>query len=788
MTAYTNEDEVPCRGDYTEDARHRRLAWLRQQSGAPLLSLQESRIEAKTLRGNLENFVASIEVPVGLAGPMLFRGGAVQGMVAAPLATTEGALVASVTRGARAITRAGGVSTHVIWQRMVRAPVFEFNGISQAAEFALWVSAQRVPLAAEVLAVSQHSNLVDVDPVQLGRVVHVRLVYETGDAAGQNMTTIATWRACQWLQDRLSEPGLPAPVWFAIEGNLSGDKKLSVLNRIGGRGSRVVAECLIDHDTLRHVLKTTARSIDKTWRAAEHAAQFGGMSLADVDVANVVAAMFLTTGQDVACVHESSAAMFTTEEREEGLLTTLVMPNLVVGTVGGGTRLPQQNDYLAAMGCVGEGSSRRLAEIICGFALALDVSTAAAIAAGHFADAHERLGRPNRVDWLRPDSINAELLTPLLAERFEQPTLVIDELVVLGDEVRSSLLTEAVGAAENRKLTGLVPLRIAYSVPGADMTVVDLMLKVKPLDSEVIIEVGKIASLLGGDVAEQYSQWRQSTGFKDTHTRELAVYRNANKAMLQVMPELYGLAEDPSREIYAVLLERLGTDVILADSRRPSEDWKPHHLHSAIEGIASVHAAWLGREEELISAGWLGEIQTAHRAGLMRPLWKALIEHNSEVYPAWIAADDSRRLTEIVDTIPHWWPQIEQAPRTLVHGDFNPRNIALRAADLSLVAYDWELATLHLPQRDLVELMAFVLTPEATADEVVELVERHRHAVGYDVDTGVDSWFEGYRLALWDFTTTRLQLYMMANTHQELPFLDEVVRTSMHLLALEAQS
>ncbi|WP_397518889.1 phosphotransferase [Rhodococcus pyridinivorans] len=358
---------------------------------------------------------------------------------------------------------------------------------------------------------------------------------------------------------------------------------------------------------------------------------------------------------------------------------------------------------------------------------------------------------------------------------------------MLGEDIRSSLLTEAVGAGERRKYTGIVPLRLAYSVPGAPRHPMDLVLKVKPLDSEVIIEVGKIASLVGGDVAEQYSQWRQSTGFKDTHTRELAVYRNANKPMLQVMPELYGLVEDPSREVYALLMERLGADMILTGSTRPSEDWKPHHVHAAIEGIASVHAAWLGREAELISAGWLGDIQTAHRAGLMRPLWKALVEHNSEEYPTWISARDARRLIEIIDGIPDWWPKIEQAPRTLVHGDFNPRNIGLRAMDLSLVAYDWELATLHLPQRDLVELLSFVLTPEATADAVFDLIERHRRAVGHD-DSNAESWFEQYRLALWDFTTTRLQLYIMADTHQALQFLDNVVRTAMHLLTLAAEA
>ncbi|MFI6165536.1 phosphotransferase [Nocardia sp. NPDC051052] len=787
MTAFIDQDEVPCRGEYTEAAREHRLDWLRLQSGAALRSLGEPGIEARTLRGNIENFVGTVEVPVGLAGPMLFTGDDARGLITAPLATTEGALVASVARGSRAITRSGGVTTRVVWQRMVRAPAFEFGDLAEAARFAEWVRGQLAALAEEVRSVSRHSTLIQLDPVQLGRIVHVRFVYETADAAGQNMTTVATWRACQWISGRLTEPGLPVPSWFTVEGNFSGDKKLSALNRLGGRGSRVLAECLIDHDTLRRVLKTTARSVDKTWRRAQQAAQFGGMALADVDAANVIAAMYLATGQDVASVHESSAAMFTTEVTDDGLLAGVVLPNLIVGTVGGGTRLAQQNDYLAAMGCAGEGGARRLAEIIGGFALALDLSTAAAIAAGHFADAHERLGRPHRVDWLRPDSLNRELVGSLLAETLERPELVVSGVALLGEGGTSSLLTDAVGAGERRKFTGVVPIRVEYTYPGAGTETAELIAKVKPLDSEVIIEVGKIASLCGGDVAEQYSRYREWTGFKHTHTRELALYRNADKALRQVMPDLWGLLEDPAREAYVLLLERLGADVILLNSL---DAWQPHHVHAAIEGIAAVHAAWLGREDDLVTAGWLGEPQTAHRAALMGPLWTALVRHNADEFPKLLTENDTRRLLEIIDAVGSWWPDLAALPRTLVHGDFNPRNIALRAADLSLVAYDWELSTLHVPQRDLVELMAFVLTPDATVEETAELIERHRRAIGRN---GADEWHEddwraGYRWALWDFATTRLQLYLMANSHQALPFLDRVVPTTMRLLALESET
>ncbi|MEU0544240.1 phosphotransferase [Nocardia sp. NPDC005978] len=786
------DDDIPCRGQYSELARRTRLDWWRRTAGAGLDALREPGIDARSLRGNIENYVATVEIPVGLAGPLLFTGEHARGGILAPLATTEGALVASVTRGAKAMTRSGGVTTRVLSQRMVRAPAFEFASLDAAAAFAAWIGAldRRARLAAQVRAVSRYSTLLDVDPIQLGRVVHVRFVFETGDAAGQNMTTVSTWRACQWIRDELAATGRPAPVWFTVEGNMSGDKKLTALNRFGGRGSHVQAECLIDHETLRRVLKTDARSIASVWRKAQLAAQFSGAAAADIDATNVIAAMFVATGQDVACVHESGAALFSAEETADGLLAGLILPNLIVGTVGGGTTLAQQHDFLAAMGCTGEHGARRLAEIVCGYALALDLSTAAAIVAGQFADAHARLGRSTRVDWLTAEAIDATLVASMMADALARPELTVSEVTALDHGGVDSLLTEAVGGGERRKFVGLLPLSVSYALSDQDTKTAELIAKVKPVDEEVIIELGKLASLAGGEVAEQHARWREHTGFRDTHTRELALYRHADGALRAVMPELYGLLEDQAREAYVLLLERLGSDVILRDTVDAPADWQPEHLAAALDGIAGVHAQWLGREAELAATGRLGAVRTPEQAADTVPLWRALVAHNAAEFPRWIGEADRARLAHIVETSPVWWTAVAAAPRTLVHGDFNLRNIALRAGDHRLVAYDWELATIHLPQRDLADFLAFALPPDVGPDRVAELVEHHRAAIEHHTGAPLDpaAWRRGYRWALWDFAIYRLQLLLLAHAHQELPFLERVTATTLRLLALEMET
>ncbi len=225
-------------------------------------------------------------------------------------------------------------------------------------------------------------------------------------------------------------------------------------------------------------------------------------------------------------------------------------------------------------------------------------------------------------------------------------------------------------------------------------------------------------------------------------------------------------------------MERLGPEVLLKDSGDQPELWEPEYVEAAIRGIGAVHRAWLGRSEAS-----LGRVQSAARMTAMRELWEALADHSAVEHPAWIGAPEHRRLNELIATLPAWWEELESMPWTLVHGDFNPRNIALRSGSLQLVAYDWELATLHVPQRDLVELLTYVLPASFDSSLVTHYVELHRQIVAPGIDPV--AWRRGYQLALWDFAINRVQLYLMAHTHRELPFLAHVVPTLFRLIALE---
>ncbi|HET9257455.1 MAG TPA: phosphotransferase, partial [Pseudonocardiaceae bacterium] len=719
---------IPGKGYYSEAARAQRLDWLRAHSGAPLDSLDGGGVDPDRLTGNIENFVAVVEIPVGLAGPLVFHGEHARGEIVAPLATTEGALVASASRGARAISACGGVTTKVLAQRMSRAPVWEFADIATACRFVKWISEQRAVMDRLVTTVSQHATIIDVDPYQIGRFVHVRFDYRTGAAAGQNMTTVATWTVCRWLNDRLADEQGIRPEMFLIEGNLAGDKKLTYLSLAVGRGSRVTAECTLDEETVETVLKVKPEMIVRAHRAALLGGQQAGMIGNSINAANVIAAIFLSTGQDMACVHESGTALFSMALTGEGLHATILLPNLVLGTVGGGTGLPNQQDFLAATGCSGEDGSARLAEIIAGFALALDLSTAAAVTGGQFAVAHQRLGRSRRVNPLRQAEIDADFLQRVIASRLGLGRTVT-EVVAQSAPAGSGLVSELAARAGRGKFVGLLPLRLVHTGSGGPATELEVMVKSKALDREILLEASKVASLCGTSVAEAWHRWGEFTELKDCHLRELWAYRAPDPALRALLPRVYGVHENPEREIYLVVMERLDRAAHLLDVDGEPTGWTACDVDTALRGIATVHGRWLGRQRELLDAGWLGHVPGPTLVDKTRELWIRLADHNAKEHPDLLPPRMKALVWKLAEESGTWTSELEAMPMTLVHNDFSPRNVALRKVDAQPVAFDWELATVHVPQRDFVELLAFTLGHDSGAAEVRRHLDVHRAAV-----------------------------------------------------------
>ena len=387
------EFSLPGKGDYSEDARRARLLYLNEYFQVSTPFLDALRLSSPSLKSNVESLIGAIEVPVGIAGPLRVRGEKDDGLVCASFATTEGALVASASRGAKLLNLAGGVSAQVLWQRMVRVPVFGFSTMRESGTVARWVLSVSDTLKAKVADHSRHAQLQEVIPHVKGRYLHLWFIYETGDAAGQNMSTVCTWHLCQWLAAEIHRQFSFVIHTFLVEGNLSSDKKpRGKIISVGG-GSVWWLSAISLADLLWQVLRITPDTLMQNYRIMFNSGAATGQCGVNGNIANVVAAIFTATGQDIASVHEASVGEMHLEPDGEGLYASLMMPCLTIGTVGGGTGLPGQQECLALMGCQGAGKVRRLAEVICAFALALDISTISALATDEFTQAHNTLGR-----------------------------------------------------------------------------------------------------------------------------------------------------------------------------------------------------------------------------------------------------------------------------------------------------------------------------------------------------------------------------------------------------------
>lgn len=377
---------------HTAVGQSKRLEQVRQATGQalPHLSGETPFTDHALLRGNIENYIGMAMVPVGIAGPLLVRGTEAQGAFMVPLATTEGALVASYSRGMKAITASGGATVLCLTEGVQRSPVFRFGTLHEAGRFLGWIADQEERFTSIVSEHSRHARLLDVQPHLEGNTVILTFEFATGDASGQNMVTICTNAICQWIM-----AGTPiAPHAWYVESNYSGDKKATSLNFTRVRGRKVTAEVRVPEAVVKGVLKTSAEAMADYWRTSTLAVVQSGAIGAQGHVANGLAALFIACGQDAACVAECATGITRMEAMSDGgLYVALTLPNLMVGTVGGGTGLPTQRECLAIMDCVGAGKARKLAEITCATALAGEISIAAALSAGHFSDAHRELGR-----------------------------------------------------------------------------------------------------------------------------------------------------------------------------------------------------------------------------------------------------------------------------------------------------------------------------------------------------------------------------------------------------------
>ncbi|MGF1755370.1 hydroxymethylglutaryl-CoA reductase [Vibrio makurazakiensis] len=339
---------------------------------------------------NIEHFVGTVKVPVGISGPLRVNGLFAKGDYLVPLATTEAALVASYNRGSKLLTACGGARAMLLNEGVTRTPAFAFHGLVEAGQFVAWAVTQYDLFKEIAEATTSHGKLTDININIEGN--HVYLVFEflTGDASGQNMVTIATNAVFEHIINNTPVE----PEYAFLDGNLSGDKKANSQTLRSVRGKKVTAEIHIPAELVKKYLHTTPEKMVQFGQMTTVGGTLSGTIGINAHYANALAALYIACGQDAACVAESAIGMTRMEMSKNGdLYASVTLPNLMLGTVGGGTGLPSQKACLDLMGLHGNGKSQALAEVCAALCLAGELSIVGAFCAGHFSRAHHKLAR-----------------------------------------------------------------------------------------------------------------------------------------------------------------------------------------------------------------------------------------------------------------------------------------------------------------------------------------------------------------------------------------------------------
>ncbi len=346
---------------------------------------------------NCENMIGAAQIPMGIAGPLRLVSARSGQAISkreyyVPLATTEGALVASINRGCKAVGESGGAFVAAETVGATRGPVFQTSGIAESLKLKNWLDEHFQELSMIAKQTSSHLALIKLGTRLVGKLVYVRFYFDTQDAMGMNMVTIASTSMYRYIEVETRVKCL------TVAANFDVDKKPAWLNFILGRGKQVWAEATVPAGVLKETLKTSAKNIYDVWlnKCMIGSAMAGSMGY-NAHYANVIAALFLATGQDIAHVSEGSVGITTAEVDGDSLYLSIYLPDLMIGTVGGGTGLATQKEAFSILGITGSQKTEDFAKIIAGAVLAGELSLLASLSEGSLARAHQDLARGKKM-------------------------------------------------------------------------------------------------------------------------------------------------------------------------------------------------------------------------------------------------------------------------------------------------------------------------------------------------------------------------------------------------------
>lgn len=338
---------------------------------------------------------------------------------------------------------------------------------------------------------------------------------------------------------------------------------------------------------------------------------------------------------------------------------------------------------------------------------------------------------------------------------------------------------------------GMRRYRVTYASPATNRPLeVELVIKDKAKDRVMHDLVAETATLCDAELGQQCSRFESALGLARSHVRELALYRDPHPRIAQHMPRCYGVSVNATRGIWSLAIEYL-KDAELVGAAEASSRWTSAHVDAAICGAASIHSVWYGRENDLRSMPWAPPEITPADAVTMSSLWRSLASFSDAFYGTWTGGALLPLQVQFIRTIGSWWQELAALPGTLIHNDYNPRNLAFRreSGGRKVCVYDWELARIGIPQHDLAELLCFVLPEESGAEDLAWWQELHRRELSARAGVAIDAaaWGRGFELALQHLAIDRLPFYALAHRFKPRGYLPRVVRNWLRLHELSRE-
>jgi len=384
-----------------------------------------------------------------------------------------------------------------------------------------------------------------------------------------------------------------------------------------------------------------------------------------------------------------------------------------------------------------------------------------------------------------------EFFQKMLRSHFEDDQLVVTAATHQSDANTGSSIICELTASTFKKLIGHFPYNLDIVFGNGEKTTLEVLVKSKPLAKEVIKTANLLATLSDFDLSFQFNQFKNQTMFSKCDERELTVMSQKDSRFTKYAPTVYGTYKNPKREAYVLVEERL-QDMILMDTSADTSEWTEDNFRQAIHGMASLHSISYDNVDELEKQQWMGNLINAKTMTEKSSLWRALSNYAAEEFPEIYPETTHAMVRTIINTMPEWQTKLDNMTKTLIHNDFNPRNIAFKNTSTGprLCAYDWELATVAVPQMDLAEFLAFTAFDDITEEKVNEYIELHRTCLEKETGKSIDpaEWREGYKYSLYNLAIYRFAMYFMAQKLSPNPFMERLFKTLDHLLKMEMKT